>query len=79
MATSSTRSREVGVAADQFADAAHDEVIGAGLGVDPLGSGLAERGTDAVDEDDLSKGSGHSREGNCCYWRVTKCSWPHTA
>ena len=35
-----------------------DQVVGAGLGVDALGPGLAERGADAVDEDDLVEGAG---------------------
>ena len=57
IATSSTRSGgSDGVATHQLADALDDEVVGAGLGV--LALGLAERGADAVDEDDLSQLSG---------------------
>ena len=36
-----------------------DEVVGAGLGVHALLAGLAERGADPVDEDDLTQGAGH--------------------
>jgi hypothetical protein len=43
------------VAAQQLADHADDEVVGARLGVDALRAGLAERGADAVDEDDLTQ------------------------
>ena len=51
--------RQVGVAAQQLADAVDDEVVGAGLGVDALLAGLAERGADPVDEHDLTQGAGH--------------------
>ena len=51
--------RELGVAAEQLADALDDEVVGAGLGVHALLAGLAERGADAVDEDDLLERTGH--------------------
>ena len=55
-ATSSIRSGgELGVAAEQFADRLDDQVVGAGVGVHALRSGLAERGTDAVDEDNASR------------------------
>ena len=47
------------VAAQQLADALDDEVVGAGLGVHALVAGLAERGADAVDEDDVAEGAGH--------------------
>ena len=50
---------QVGVAAEQLADALDDEVVGAGLGVDALVAGLAVWRTHAVDEDDLSHGAGH--------------------
>ena len=51
--------RQVGVTAQQLADAVDDEVVGAGLGVDALLPGLAERGADPVDEHDLTQGAGH--------------------
>ena len=44
--------RQLGVAADQLTDAVDHQVVGAGLGVER--PGLAERGTDAVDEDDIA-------------------------
>ena len=50
--------RQLRVAAQQLADAADDQVVGAGLGVHA--AGLAERGADAVDEDDVADGTGHS-------------------
>jgi hypothetical protein len=50
---------QAGVAADELADAPDDEVVGARLDVHALGAGLAERGADAVDEDDLAGGSSH--------------------
>jgi hypothetical protein len=49
--------RELRVAAKQLADALDHEVVGAGLGVHA--AGLAERGADAVDEDDVAELSGH--------------------
>ena len=49
--------RQLRVAAQQLADAADDEVVGAGVGVHP--AGLAERGAHAVDEDDVADGTGH--------------------
>jgi hypothetical protein len=52
-----------GLRSQQLTDALDDEVVGAGLGVDALLAGLAERGADAVDEDDLLEGTGHG--------------WPH--
>ena len=51
--------RQAGVALEQAADAAHDHVVRAGLGVHALVPGLAEGGADAVDEDDISDGGGH--------------------
>ena len=51
--------RQLGVAAQQLADAVDDQVVGAGLGVHALLAGLAERGADAVDEDDVTQGAGH--------------------
>jgi hypothetical protein len=51
--------RQRRVAAHQLADAAHDEVVGARLDVHALRSGLAERGADAVDEDDLTGRTSH--------------------
>jgi hypothetical protein len=53
--------RQLRVAPDQLADALDDHVVGAGLGVSALRSGLAERGADAVDEDDVTVGAGHKR------------------
>ena len=50
--------RQRRVAAHQVADALDDEVVGAGLGVLAGGLADAERGADAVDEDDLSQLSG---------------------
>jgi hypothetical protein len=47
------------VPAQQFADAAHDQVVGARLGVDALRACLAEGGAYAVDEDDLTQRAGH--------------------
>ena len=49
--------RQLRVAAQQLADAADDEVVGAGVRVHA--AGLAERGADTVDEDDVSDGTGH--------------------
>ena len=75
MATSSTRSgRQLRVAAQQLADAADHEVVGAGVGVHA--AGLAERGADAVDEDDVAGCSGHrlaslARDLPSCYSWVT--------
>jgi hypothetical protein len=51
--------RQLGVAPHQLADAIDDEVVGAGLGVHR--AGLAERGADAVDEDDLTRDARHGR------------------
>ncbi len=50
---------QLGVAPQQLADALDDEVVGAGLGVHALLAGLAERGADAVDEDDLLERTWH--------------------
>ncbi len=50
---------ETGVAAQQLPDRLHDEVVGTGLVVDALRSRLAERGADAVDEDDVPDGTRH--------------------
>ena len=47
------------VAPQQLADALDDEVVGTGLGVHALLAGLAERGADAVDEDDLLERAWH--------------------
>ncbi len=54
---------ELRVAAQQFADGLDDQVVGAGLGVDALRSGLAERRADAVDEDDVSGVGGNNHAG----------------
>jgi hypothetical protein len=51
--------RQRRVAPEQLADAAHDEVVGACLGVDAVGAGLAEGSAHAVDEDDLTQRAGH--------------------
>jgi hypothetical protein len=50
---------KTGVAAQQLPDRLHDEVVGTGLVVDALRARLAERGTDAVDEDDIPDGTRH--------------------
>ena len=50
---------QLGVSPQQLADALDDEVVGAGLGVHALLAGLAERGADAVDEDDLLERAWH--------------------
>ncbi len=50
---------QVRVAAQQLPDRLHDEVVGAGLVVDALRARLAERGADAVDEDDVPDGTRH--------------------
>lgn len=50
---------ESGVAAQQLPDRLHDEVVGTGLVVDALRARLAERGADAVDEDDVPDGTRH--------------------
>ena len=50
---------QLGVSPQQLADALDDEVVGAGLGVHALLTGLAERGADAVDEDDLLEHTWH--------------------
>jgi hypothetical protein len=49
--------RQFGVAAQQFADAPDDQVVGAGVGVHA--ARLAEGGADAVDEDDVTRGTRH--------------------
>ena len=51
--------RQLRIAAQQLADAADHQVVGAGLGVHA--ARLAERGADAVDEDDLADFTGHSK------------------
>jgi hypothetical protein len=51
--------REIRVAPDQLADAADDEVVGARLVVDALLAGLAEGGSYAVHEDDVTQLTGH--------------------
>ena len=48
--------RQLRVAPQQLADDADDQVVGAGLGVHALRARLAERGADAVDEDDVTRG-----------------------
>ena len=53
--------RQVRVAPQQLADDLDDQVVGAGLGVQALRARLAERGPDAVDEDDVACGTGHLR------------------
>src|SRR5690606_23322105 len=50
---------ETGVAAQQLPDRLHDEVVGTGFVVDALRARLAERGADAVDEDDVPDGTRH--------------------
>ncbi len=50
---------EIRVAAQQLPDALDDQVVGAGLVVDALRARLAERGADAVDEDDVPSGTRH--------------------
>jgi hypothetical protein len=52
--------RQVRIATEQLTDALDDEVVGPGLGVDPFLTGLAERGADPVDKDDLTQGTGHA-------------------
>ena len=42
------------MAAQQLAQHGDDQVVGAGLGIDALRAGLAERGAGAVDEDDVA-------------------------
>ena len=60
MATSSTRSGgRSGWRRSSSRMQLDDEVVGAGLGVHALLAGLAERGADAVDEDDVTQGAGH--------------------
>src|SRR6185437_16686679 len=51
--------RQLGVPAQQLADALDHQVVGPGLGVHPLLAGLAERRADAVDEHDVLDGAGH--------------------
>ena len=51
--------RQLRMPPQQLADAVDDHVVGAGLGVHALRAGLAERGPDAVDEDDVAQGTGH--------------------
>ena len=66
------------VAAQQFADALDDEVVGPGFVVHALGSSLAERGSDTVDKDDVTKIAAGTRHGpslGCrgrCYSSVTR-------
>ena len=55
--------RQLGVAADQLPDAADDQVVGPGLGVHALGSGLAEGRAHSVDEHDVAQRSGLARLG----------------
>ena len=50
--------RQLGMAPQQLPDAVDDQVVGAGLGVHR--AGLAERGTDAVDEDDVAEFTRHA-------------------
>src|SRR5438874_1121222 len=49
--------RQLRVTAEQLADDLDDQVVGAGLRVDALLAGLAERGADTVDEDDITHGA----------------------
>ena len=61
--------RQLRVAAQQLPDAADHQVVGAGLGVHALRARLAERGADAVDEDDVTHRTGCSGSGgigHCC-------------
>ena len=39
-----------------------DHVVGAGLRVQAVGTGLAERGTDAIDKHDFTQSAGHGEE-----------------
>ena len=50
--------RQRGIAAQQLTEDGHDEVVGAGLGVDAGGTGLAERSAGGVDQDDVTHGTG---------------------
>jgi hypothetical protein len=50
--------REGRIAAQQLADALDHQVVGPAAGVDALVTRLAERGADAVDEDDVAQGAG---------------------
>ena len=60
MATSSMRSGgSAGLRRSSSRMHLDDQVVGAGLGVHALGARLAERGADAVDEDDVACGTGH--------------------
>ncbi len=52
--------RQARVPAQQLADHPDDQVVGAGLRVQAVGTGLAERGTDAVQEDRVASGTGTS-------------------
>lgn len=47
------------MAAQELPDALDDEVVSSGLGVDAFFTGLAERGADAVNKDDVAEGAGH--------------------
>jgi hypothetical protein len=51
--------REFGMAAQQVSDHRDDQVIGAGLGVDALRAGLAERRASTVYEDNVVRGERH--------------------
>ena len=56
--------RELGVAAQQLADGLDREVVGAGVGVQPVLARAAERGADPVDEHDAAdEGCGSRRCG----------------
>ncbi len=52
------RGVELRITAKQLADGLDDEVVRAGLRVDALGAGLAERSADAVDEHDVALSCG---------------------
>ena len=54
-----TGSGQFGMPPKQLPDALDDEIIGSGLGVDAFLAGLAERGTHAVNKDDVAEGAGH--------------------
>ncbi len=50
---------QVRVTTHELPDALDDEVVGTGLVVDALRACLAERGADAIDEDDVPRGTRH--------------------
>jgi hypothetical protein len=64
------------VAPQQFTDAPDDQIVGPGVGVHA--AGLAERRTDAVDEDDVSGGTGHGKPPVADYMTCPSC-YPRVA